>query len=119
MTAQLTPFPLEILSSEGDVLGTVTAWPTRVPGLVVNACHENDGDGWAVTHARSTSLVFIATGPEEAMHAAERLAADTGIDWTLPASEIIDQLRAIRFKPERYGRTTGKPMRPTHPRWSA
>lgn len=73
----------------------VTAWPTAVPGLVVNR-DVYAPDIWIVTHAASGLHVGSADGPEQAVFVAERIGADFGLDFTLSAAELIGPLRQMQ-----------------------
>ncbi len=100
---------------------TVTAWPTKVPGL---CAHEwPDGDGWCVTHARSGSLVCIVDGPEQAMHVAELIAERTQLDFTQSAADMAFMLRRLKaegFRASAYGKVPEQSSllrTPEHPRY--
>lgn len=61
----------------------VPAWPTPVPGLVVN---RDLAGHWAITHAPSGAAIAFAPGPEEALHAAILLGPVT--DWTRSGTSL-------------------------------
>ena len=73
----------------------VLAWPTTVPGLVVNP-DVSIADVWIVTHEASGLHLGSADGPEQAMFVAEQIGADYGLDFTLPAAELIGPLRKMQ-----------------------
>lgn len=113
--------PFELTPAWGDPATagfTVTAWPTRTPGLCV---HElPDGPGWVIAHTRSGALLFVVDGPEQAMLAAELIADRTGLDFSLPVADLQPALHRLHVRASDYGRVPAADAMPAdHPRYAA
>lgn len=62
------------------------AWPTPVPGLVINRNSPGAAKPWVVTHAASGAGLALCGDPEEALAAAIEFGTVT--DWTQSGTSL-------------------------------
>jgi hypothetical protein len=72
--------------AEGGRRVELDAWPTPVPGLVVNRNVPEGTYEWCVSHMASGTVIAQSDDPEHALQIA--IAMADVCDWTRPATEL-------------------------------